>query len=222
MALSFGPWICTGKYKNILCIFTTVPFISNSHEVILNYCNAVMQSHRGEIFAYPMFLQKEITASPPAFFCMDVICKYWPYIQRIAEACPEYSHLTTMKPLLSVLHAKAHGIKCEVFFTHPLCFDASNFSMSNPISLTEPKQQCMFPWTQINRLHCMFLKCQIKWGGGNQDGAGSTLGEEVEMVNSFLSRTAIITSSWAKEVGCRLWYFMKYQIFFIFDILCAE
>ncbi|XP_030280856.1 uncharacterized protein LOC115586188 isoform X2 [Sparus aurata] len=110
-----------------------------------------LNMYRGEIFAYPMFLQKEITASPPAFFCMDVICKYWPYIQRIAEACPEYSHLTTMKPLLSVLHAKAHGIKCE-----------------------------------------------IKWGGGSQDGAGSTLGEEVEMVNSFLSRTAIITKFMGK------------------------
>ncbi|XP_041949169.1 uncharacterized protein LOC121709660 [Alosa sapidissima] len=56
-----------------------------------------------------------------------------------------------MKPLLSALHAKAHGIKCE-----------------------------------------------IKWAAGNQDGAGSTLGEEVERVNSFLSRTAINTKFMSK------------------------
>ncbi|XP_053283449.1 uncharacterized protein LOC128444819 isoform X1 [Pleuronectes platessa] len=75
------------------------------HGIILRALNMF----RGEIFAYPMFLQKEVSAiSPPTFFCMDVICKYWPYISRICEAYPEYHHLTTMKPFLSVLHAKAH------------------------------------------------------------------------------------------------------------------
>ncbi|CDQ97105.1 unnamed protein product [Oncorhynchus mykiss] len=49
-----------------------------------------------------------------------------------------------MKPLLSVMHAKAHR-----------------------------------------------LKCQIKWGGRNQEGAGTTLGKEMEQGCSFLSRAAI-------------------------------
>ncbi|XP_026016988.1 uncharacterized protein LOC113018143 isoform X4 [Astatotilapia calliptera] len=35
----------------------------------------------------------------------------------------------------------------------------------------------------------------IKWGGAFQDGAGSTVGEEVEQVNSFLSRAAITTKA---------------------------
>ncbi|KAG7455547.1 hypothetical protein MATL_G00257940 [Megalops atlanticus] len=42
------------------------------------------------------------------------------------------------------------------------------------------------------------LKCEIKWGGGNQVGAGSTSGEEVEQVNSFLSRLAITTKFMSK------------------------
>ncbi|CDQ59297.1 unnamed protein product [Oncorhynchus mykiss] len=56
-----------------------------------------------------------------------------------------------MKPLLSVMHAKAHR-----------------------------------------------LKCQIKWGGWNQEGAGTTLGEEVEQGNSFLSRAAICSKQMSK------------------------
>ncbi|XP_076729709.1 uncharacterized protein LOC143412371 [Maylandia zebra] len=39
---------------------------------------------------------------------------------------------------------------------------------------------------------------QIKWGGAFQDGAGSTVGEEVEQVNSFLSRAAITTKYMSK------------------------
>lgn len=39
---------------------------------------------------------------------------------------------------------------------------------------------------------------KIKWGGRNQEGAGTTLGEEVEQVNSFLSRTAICSKYMTK------------------------
>ncbi|KAK0145377.1 hypothetical protein N1851_015723 [Merluccius polli] len=56
-----------------------------------------------------------------------------------------------MKPFLSVLHAKAHALRCEI-------------------------------------LH----------GGRNQGGAGCTLGEEVEQVNSFLSRLAFNTKFMCK------------------------
>nr|XP_024656947.1 uncharacterized protein LOC112432685 [Maylandia zebra] len=38
----------------------------------------------------------------------------------------------------------------------------------------------------------------IKWGGAFQDGDGSTVGEEVEQVNSFLSRAAITTKYMSK------------------------
>lgn len=64
-----------------------------------------------------MFLQKEIASNQRAiFFCMDVVCKYMPYLHKIGKACPEYRHLLEMKPFLSVLHAKAHGLKCEVSY----------------------------------------------------------------------------------------------------------
>ncbi|KAK5901347.1 hypothetical protein CgunFtcFv8_026230 [Champsocephalus gunnari] len=36
-------------------------------------------------------------------------------------------------------------------------------------------------------------KCEIVWSGRHLEGAGSTAGEEVEMVNGFLSRCAITT-----------------------------
>ncbi|KAA8577529.1 hypothetical protein FQN60_009344, partial [Etheostoma spectabile] len=33
----------------------------------------------------------------------------------------------------------------------------------------------------------------VKWSGTNQEGAGKTLGEEVEQCNAFLSRIAVTT-----------------------------
>ncbi|XP_042577261.1 uncharacterized protein LOC122136760 [Cyprinus carpio] len=79
---------------------------------------------------------------------MDVTCKYWPYLQRVAKSCPELQHLLNMRPFLSVFHAKAHDFKCEV-----------------------------------------------KWSGAYEDGAGLTLGEEVEQCNAFLSRIAVTTKA---------------------------
>ncbi|KAI2647272.1 Glutathione biosynthesis bifunctional protein GshAB [Labeo rohita] len=66
------------------------------------------------------------------------VCRYWPYLNKVAEGLPELLPLTEMRPFLSVMHAKAHTAKCEV-----------------------------------------------RWGGRSQDGAGNTVGEEVEQVNSF-------------------------------------
>ncbi|XP_046873293.1 uncharacterized protein LOC124465509 isoform X2 [Hypomesus transpacificus] len=43
-------------------------------------------------------------------------------------------------------------------------------------------------------------KCEILWTARNQEGAGTTLGEEVEQVNSFLSRCALTTKYIAKSV----------------------
>ncbi|XP_077082816.1 uncharacterized protein LOC143736107 isoform X1 [Siphateles boraxobius] len=82
---------------------------------------------------------------------MDVTCRYWPYLNKVAEGLPELLPLTEMRPFLSVLHAKAHTAKCEV-----------------------------------------------RWGGRSQDGAGNTVGEEVEQVNSFLSRAALVTKYMTK------------------------
>ncbi|KAI9544896.1 hypothetical protein NQZ68_041836 [Dissostichus eleginoides] len=103
-----------------------------------------LNMYRGEIFAYPLYLQKELMPAKAKFFAMDVACKYWPYMEKLQEP-------TTMKPFLSVMHARAHATKCE-----------------------------------------------IKWSGKNQEGAGMTAGEEVEQVNSYLSRCALTTQYMSK------------------------
>ena len=69
---------------------------------------------RGEIFAYPLFLQKDLSHLNIQFFCMDVVCKYWPYLRKVAEVCPEMKGLLNMHPFLSLMHAKAHSFQCEV------------------------------------------------------------------------------------------------------------
>ncbi|XP_052464903.1 uncharacterized protein LOC128021636 isoform X1 [Carassius gibelio] len=73
-----------------------------------------LNHYRGEIFAYPMFLQREMSKKANVtFFCMDVTCRYWPYLNKVAEGLPELLPLTEMRPFLSVMHAKAHTAKCE-------------------------------------------------------------------------------------------------------------
>ncbi|XP_041866472.1 uncharacterized protein LOC121655730 isoform X1 [Melanotaenia boesemani] len=119
------------------------------HGILLQGLN----HYRGEIYAYPLFLQKELAqAANIKFFCMDLTCRYWPYLEKMAEKLSELQPLTEMRPFLSVMHAKAHTGKCEV-----------------------------------------------RWGGRNQDGAGNTVGEEVEQVNSFLSRAALTTKYMTKS-----------------------
>ncbi|KAF3851721.1 hypothetical protein F7725_013493 [Dissostichus mawsoni] len=69
---------------------------------------------RGEIFAYPLYLQKQLSSRNVQFFCSDVVCKYWPYLQRVASHCPELQNLLNMRPFLSIMHAKAHSwLRCK-------------------------------------------------------------------------------------------------------------
>ncbi|XP_057217747.1 uncharacterized protein LOC130571061 isoform X3 [Triplophysa rosa] len=110
-----------------------------------------LNMYRGEIFAYPLYLQKELMPAKAQFFAMDVACKYWPYLEKAASVLPALQDLTKMKPFLSVMHARAHATKCE-----------------------------------------------IKWSGRNKEGAGTTAGEEVEQVNSYLSRCALTTKYMSK------------------------
>ncbi|KAL0146702.1 hypothetical protein M9458_058042, partial [Cirrhinus mrigala] len=110
-----------------------------------------LNMYRGEIFAYPMFLQKEFQGA--TFLAMDVTCRYVPYLEKVSEALTHLQPLQKMRHCLSVMHAKAHNTKCEIL-----------------------------------------------WNARNQEGAGTTLGEEVEQVNSFLSRCALTTKYMAKSV----------------------
>ncbi|XP_030294392.1 uncharacterized protein LOC115594434 isoform X3 [Sparus aurata] len=119
------------------------------HGVLLKALNM----YRGEIFAYPVFLQKELQAATKGqFYCTDIACKYWPYLEKLAVSVLELRPLLQMRPFLSVMHAKAHSTRCEII-----------------------------------------------WSGKNQEGAGTTAGEEVEMVNSYLSRCALTTKYMTKS-----------------------
>ncbi|KAL0973532.1 hypothetical protein UPYG_G00205520 [Umbra pygmaea] len=51
----------------------------------------------------------------------------------------------------------------------------------------------MRPFLSVMHAKAHTAKCEVRWGGRNQDGAGNTVGEEVEQVNSFLSRAALVT-----------------------------
>lgn len=77
---------------------------------------------RGEIFAYPLYLQKQLASQNVQFFCSDVVCKYWPYLQRVVDHCPEFQDLLNMRPFLSIMHAKAHSWICEVIIANALYF----------------------------------------------------------------------------------------------------
>ncbi|KAJ8272494.1 hypothetical protein GJAV_G00089800 [Gymnothorax javanicus] len=110
-----------------------------------------LNMYRGEIFAYPLYLQQELLPCQAQFFAMDVACKYWPYLEKCAAAIPALQDLRGMRPFLSVMHARAHSTKCE-----------------------------------------------ITWSGRHQEGAGAPAGEEVEQVNSYLSRCALTTKYMSK------------------------
>lgn len=74
-----------------------------------------LSMYRGEIFAYPLYLQKELHATENIrFFAMDVACKYWPYLEKVAGVVSSLQGLLDMKPFLSIMHARAHATKCEV------------------------------------------------------------------------------------------------------------
>ncbi|XP_019212755.1 uncharacterized protein LOC109201503 isoform X1 [Oreochromis niloticus] len=83
----------------------------------------------------------------------EEVAEFVKYIQRHTNDVAQLRNLLSMRPFLSVMHAKAH-----------------------------------------------IWKCEIKWGGAFQNGAGSTVGEEVGQVNSFLSRAAI-TMKYMSKAG---------------------
>ncbi|XP_058499448.1 uncharacterized protein LOC131468831 [Solea solea] len=56
------------------------------HGVLLKGLNMF----RGEIFAYPLYLQKQLASQTVQFFCSDVVCKYWPYLQRVVDHCQSW------------------------------------------------------------------------------------------------------------------------------------
>ena len=68
------------------------------HNVFLKAPNM----YRGEVYAYLVYLQKDLcSVGTVGFFCCNVACKYWPYLQNIVQACPDNA--------LSPLHYACKG-----------------------------------------------------------------------------------------------------------------
>jgi len=84
------------------------------HAVILRAINMF----QGEIFAYPLFVVQDLAKHKQIkFVCQDVICRFWPWLQKIRELLPSEPGVQAtkeMKPFLSVMHAKAHDWACQV------------------------------------------------------------------------------------------------------------
>ncbi|XP_059361770.1 uncharacterized protein LOC132099398 [Carassius carassius] len=57
----------------------------------------------------------------------------------------------------------------------------------------------MQPFLSVMHAKGHSTKCEVEWGGRNQEGAGLTVGEEVEAVNLFMFRAALTTKYMTKS-----------------------
>lgn len=71
---------------------------------------AAVNMFYGEVYGYAHYLQKMfLIPKKVQFLWYDVICKYWPWLRKTDPTCVQ-----SMKPALSVMHAKAHAWTCQV------------------------------------------------------------------------------------------------------------
>lgn len=71
---------------------------------------AAINMFYGVVYGYAHYLKKVfLVAKKVQFLWYDVICKYWPWLRKTDSTCAE-----SMKPALSVMHAKAHAWTCQV------------------------------------------------------------------------------------------------------------
>ncbi|KAJ7337885.1 hypothetical protein OS493_008043 [Desmophyllum pertusum] len=67
--------------------------------------------YQGEIYGYAHFLQSQrMFPAGVEFFWEDIVCKYWKWAAKVGGS------EMTMKPALSVMHAKAHKWSCQVLW----------------------------------------------------------------------------------------------------------
>ncbi|XP_065060557.1 uncharacterized protein LOC135687817 [Rhopilema esculentum] len=69
----------------------------------------------GEQYGYALYLHKELMSNfNIQFFWQDIMGKYWPWLEKVSTRTPELSHLLSMSTALSVMHAKAHSLDCQI------------------------------------------------------------------------------------------------------------
>ena len=61
--------------------------------------------HWGQLYGYAHYVQvKKIIPAGVVFFWEDIVCKYWKWAKKAGDV-----EGSTMRPALSVMHAKAHN-----------------------------------------------------------------------------------------------------------------
>ena len=75
---------------------------------------AALNMFRGEIYGYAHYLHMNLLyPNNVKFMWEDVICKYWPWAQRISSlSCS--AALSCITPALSIMHGKSHSWSCQV------------------------------------------------------------------------------------------------------------
>lgn len=69
----------------------------------------------GETYKHTNFLHCEIAERHYKFVCLDIMCRYWPYFQNIAELLDYmFPDLKNTNPFLSRMHAMLHTWYCKV------------------------------------------------------------------------------------------------------------
>ena len=82
-----------------------------------NILYKALNMFRGEMYAYYICMQLHLLQHNTQFMAQDIVCKYFPYLQRCARQNPSDEALQSIskqKPFLSVLHAHAHSWFCQV------------------------------------------------------------------------------------------------------------
>ena len=69
-----------------------------------------LNMQRGELYAYALYLIKyHMIPKKVEFVFADIMCKLWKFFVRVE---PDLS--SSIKGALSVMHAKGHGLDCQV------------------------------------------------------------------------------------------------------------
>ena len=72
---------------------------------------------KGETFKHTNFLHCRVSEKNFKFICLDVMCRYWQYAERVIDTFGmEFPNLKETKPFLSRMHAYLHSWYCRVIF----------------------------------------------------------------------------------------------------------
>eukprot|EP00795_Rhopilema_esculentum_P016199 gene16199-7570_t len=69
----------------------------------------------GEQYGYALFLHQLLFGEVRMrFIWQDIMCKYWPWLEKVASKFPDKSALLDTNKALSVMHSKAHSLECQL------------------------------------------------------------------------------------------------------------